>query len=52
MLTEATVQQIEREILEHVQRGLGAKLLIERLRLEITVEDVHGEILGYAEIGT
>ncbi|ALQ32531.1 hypothetical protein AA310_00990 [Arthrobacter sp. YC-RL1] len=52
MLTEATVQQIEREILEHVQRGLGAKLLIERLRLEITVEDVHGEILGYSEIGT
>ncbi|MFJ2621089.1 hypothetical protein [Glutamicibacter sp. NPDC087344] len=52
MLTEATVQQVEREILEYVQRGLGDQLLIESLRVEITVEDVHGEILGYSEIGT
>lgn len=52
MLTEATVQQIEREILEYVQRGLGDQLLIESLRVEITVEDVHGELLSYLEIGT
>jgi len=52
MLTEATVQQIEGEILEYVQAGLGAELLVERLRVEITIEDVHGEILSYLEIGT
>lgn len=50
MLTEATVQQIEQETLEHVRVGLGARLLVEKLRVEITVEDVHGEILSYTEI--
>lgn len=52
MLTEATVQHLEREILEYVQAGIGAQILIERLRVEITVEDVHGEIISYSEIGT
>ncbi|MCS3494587.1 hypothetical protein M2368_003619 [Arthrobacter sp. JUb119] len=50
MLSEATVQQIEQEILEYVQVGLSTRLLVEQLRVEITVEDVHGEILSYTEI--
>ncbi|HJX79607.1 hypothetical protein [Glutamicibacter sp.] len=51
MLTEATVQRIEQEILEYVQTGLGAELLAEHLTVEVTVEDVHGQILGYSQIG-
>ncbi len=51
MFTEATVQQIEQEILEYVQTGLGAELLVEHLTAEVTVEDVHGQILGYSQIG-
>ncbi|WP_404288899.1 hypothetical protein [Glutamicibacter arilaitensis] len=51
MLTEATVQQIEQEILEYVQTGLGTELLVEHLTVEITVEDIHGQVLGYSQIG-
>lgn len=32
--------------------GLDAQLLIEPLRVKITAEDAHGEILGFSEIGT
>lgn len=52
MLTQASVEQIEQEILNYVQAGLKSQLRIERLTVEITVEDVHGEVVGYTEVAT
>ncbi|HJX76693.1 hypothetical protein [Glutamicibacter sp.] len=50
MLTRSTVHEIEQEILTHVNAGLNSMVASDHLTVEITVEDVHGEVLVRSEI--
>lgn len=50
MFTESNVAHIENEVLQYVTGGLNALVVTDHLTVEITVEDIHGDILGNSTI--